>query len=247
MGFLRFLPVCAVALAGCLSTRARATVTIGIEAAGVASSSLTGYKLGVETLDTAPNGVPTLTFGNSGITATNSGFINIGQANVYGGAGGSGAFGTINGDTTISLSQAVNYFGIWGSALDGQNSVELYNNATLLGSFALQAILEASPGYSSAYKGNPFNGGDTGENFAFFNFTSDTAFNKIRLVQNSGGGFEFDNLTVGTISAAPEPATWAMLLFGFGAVGMTLRSERRMAGVSPHRLRVVPAQNPRQT
>jgi hypothetical protein len=210
--------------------QAGATVTVGIEAAGVASSTVVGYKLGVETLDSAPNGAPTLTFGNSGITGTSSNFINIGQANIYGGAGGTGAFGTINGDTTIGLSQAVNYFGIWGSALDGQNTVELYNNATLLGSFALQSLLQASPGYSSAYLGNPFNGGDAGENFAFFNFMSDTAFNKVRLVQNSGGGFEFDNLTVGTVSAAPEPVTWMMLLIGFGAIGAAMRSARRMPG-----------------
>jgi hypothetical protein len=230
MGFLRFLPACVAALAAGVAAQVGATVTVGIEAAGVASASVSGYNLSVDTLDAAPNGVPTVTFGNSGITGTNSGFINIGQANIYGGAGGAGSFGTVNGDATISLSQAVNYFGIWGSALDGQNTVELYNNATLLGSYALQALLQASPGYSSTYLGNPFNGGDTSENFAFFNFTSDTAFNKVRLVQNSGGGFEFDNLTIGPVSAAPEPGTWAMLLIGFGAVGAAMRSGRRRAG-----------------
>lgn len=209
------------------ATQAGAAVTIGIEAAGVASSTITGYNLYVETLDTVANGAPTLTFGNSGITGSDSGFINIGAANIYGGAGGTGSFGTVTGDTTITLSQSVTYFGLWGSALDGQNTVALYNNDTLIGSYALQSILESSAGYSSNYKGNPFNGGDAGENFAFFNFKSDAVFNKIKLIQNSGGGFEFDNLTVGLVSAAPEPSTWAMLLIGFGAIGYTLRFKQR--------------------
>jgi hypothetical protein len=35
-----------------------------------------------------------------------------------------------------------------------------------------------------------------------------------------------------TISTVPEPATWAMFLIGFGAIGWTLRSAR--AALSPH-------------
>ncbi|RYD93315.1 MAG: PEP-CTERM sorting domain-containing protein, partial [Sphingomonadales bacterium] len=141
-----------------------------------------------------------------------------------------GQFGTVQGDdATFQLSQAVNYFGLWGSALDGNNSVALYNNGALLGSFALQSVLQSSSGFNSGYYGNPFGGGNSGEMYAFFNFASDSAFNEVRLIQNGGGGFEFDNLTVGTkvVSAAPEPGTWAMLLFGFGMIGMALRGSRR--------------------
>ena len=32
-----------------------------------------------------------------------------------------------------------------------------------------------------------------------------------------------------TISAVPEPGTWALMLLGFGAIGLTLRSRRRPA------------------
>jgi hypothetical protein len=39
----------------------------------------------------------------------------------------------------------------------------------------------------------------------------------------------------GVIGQVPEPATWAMLLFGFGAVGATLRSRKSSAG---RRLRI---------
>lgn len=41
---------------------------------------------------------------------------------------------------------------------------------------------------------------------------------------NPNGGAFTGNVT---ISAVPEASTWAMMLLGFGAVGMTLRSRRR--------------------
>lgn len=213
-----------------IGTSADATVNISIEAAGATSTTLTGYQFGVANLDSAPNGLSTVSFAGTPVTgATTSGFINIYQANVYGGAGGTGSFGSVTGAATISLSNAVNYFGIWGSALDGQNTVALYSGATLLGSYALQNILESSSGFSNAYYGNPAGTGNGGEEYAFFNFRSDIAFDSVRLIQNSGGGFEFDNLTVGQVSAAPEPATWAMLLIGFGAIGAMMRSKRRLS------------------
>ncbi|WP_374649678.1 PEPxxWA-CTERM sorting domain-containing protein [Rhizorhabdus sp.] len=84
------------------------------------------------------------------------------------------------------------------------------------------------PGFNSGYYGNPSGGGNAGELYAFFNFASDSAFNRVQLIQNGGGGFEFDDLTVGTsvVSTAPEPATWAMFLMGFGLVGGFLRQRR---------------------
>ena len=36
---------------------------------------------------------------------------------------------------------------------------------------------------------------------------------------------EYDNL--GVIAAVPEPSTWGLMLFGFGAIGMSLRRRRR--------------------
>lgn len=216
------------ALGTCVSISAHAAVVVTVNAAGSAVANLAGYNFGVANLDNLSTGTPNYDFVGSSITgSTTSGWVNIGAANVYGGAGGTGQFGTIQGDpATIQLSQSVNYFGLWGSALDGNNSVALYNDNTLLGSYALQSLLQAQPNYSNAYYGNPFGGGNSGELYAFFNFTSDTAFNRVQLIQNGGGGFEFDNLTVGTkvVSAAPEPGTWAMLLLGFGLIGAALRT-----------------------
>ena len=44
-----------------------------------------------------------------------------------------------------------------------------------------------------------------------------------------GGGFELDNISLAAASAVPEPATWAMMLLGFGLIGSSLRTRRRSA------------------
>jgi len=225
-------------MGGPVAMPAAAAVIVSVNQAGSAAANLSGYNFYVDNLDSSTNGLPTLAFSGSSITGTRTdGFTNIGGANVYGGTGGTGLFATIQGGpSTYQLSQSVNYFGLWGSALDGNNSVELYDNDTLLGSYALQSVLQSSADFNSGYYGNPFAGGNAGELYAFFNFQSDTAFNRIQLVQDGGGGFEFDNLTVGSavVSTAPEPATWAMMLLGFGAIGMTLR-KRRLQSTMPRR------------
>lgn len=47
---------------------------------------------------------------------------------------------------------------------------------------------------------------------------------------SSGGGFaDFKQLRVTLASAVPEPATWAMMLFGLGAIGFASRRRRMVA------------------
>ncbi|MEQ1883228.1 MAG: PEPxxWA-CTERM sorting domain-containing protein [Burkholderiales bacterium] len=44
--------------------------------------------------------------------------------------------------------------------------------------------------------------------------------------------FKFSNLTVSGSSAVPEPATWAMMIFGFGMVGSAMRRRKVQTNVS---------------
>ena len=44
----------------------------------------------------------------------------------------------------------------------------------------------------------------------------------------SGGGGAFAGSVAFTAAAVPEPATWAMMIFGFGMVGYALRRRRKL-------------------
>ncbi|TRW17609.1 PEPxxWA-CTERM sorting domain-containing protein [Glacieibacterium frigidum] len=77
------------------------------------------------------------------------------------------------------------------------------------------------------------------QNFAFFGVTSDTAFTSFTL---SAAGLApagttpsivFDNLSFGTaVAAVPEPATWGLMIVGFGLVGAGMRKRRTLASAA---------------
>jgi hypothetical protein len=46
---------------------------------------------------------------------------------------------------------------------------------------------------------------------------------------DTGSGFTLDNIRLNATSSVPEPATWAMMLFGFGAVGFAMRRRKIVA------------------
>jgi hypothetical protein len=76
-------------------------------------------------------------------------------------------------------------------------------------------------------------GGTYGSTTAFSSTTGDfvAGTNTLTFVTiNSGGGpAGLDVAVSGTASAVPEPATWAMMLLGFGMIGMAVRSRRRQS------------------
>jgi hypothetical protein len=207
-----------IGLAAVAATPAAALVTVTPEAAGVQSSTRPGAT-NVVTFDALNHYIENYQASFGDLTATFDRLL-PGGANAYGGAYGSN-FVTVQDQTTISLSRPISYFGLWASALDGGNSVDLLFNGVSIG----LVDLTATP-LGAAYYGNPNNGADPGEKFAFFNLASDRQFNGVRLVQNGGGGFELDNATF-MQQPVPEPATWAMMLAGMALVGLVLRRRAR--------------------
>jgi hypothetical protein len=185
---------------------------------------------------------------NGTYTAGNAKGIQINAADQYGGAGGAGKYIAAFQNTPYSLTLSsdvpggVNYFGYWLSALDKGNYVTFYgSNGEKLFTFdpsdVIKAVnLSANP---SLYYGNPnsaFKGKDKSEPFIFLNFfDTNGTFSKIVFNEvNFGGGYESDNHTVGhyvtmgqgtqvkliqSVAGVPEPATWAMMLVGFAALG----------------------------
>jgi hypothetical protein len=60
---------------------------------------------------------------------------------------------------------------------------------------------------------------------AFFTFAPTETVTALRL-RSTGNAFEFDNISAAPV---PEPASWAMLIIGFGMIGAAMRRPRRNA------------------
>lgn len=94
-------------------------------------------------------------------------------------------------------------------------------DAPIIGFGADYSSVNSGSGIEFDIGGGIFDG-PTASN-GFFGFISDTAFSSITV---SGGNevHQFDDVTFG---AVPEPATWAFMIFGFGAIGGALRRNRK--------------------
>jgi hypothetical protein len=172
------------------------------------------------------------------IAGSYSGGITISNNYEWGGAGGTGYYPTVTKSSyTLTLTTSgglpgVNYFGLWFSALDGGNELQFYENSTLLYTFTptlFASLVGACPNASNAFCGNPNNGEDANEQFAFLNFYDETGyFNKIVFTETTTAGFESDNHTVGymdpvvptgtPIVPTPEPGSIVLLSIGMLAL-----------------------------
>ena len=232
------------------------TVSLESEMPGAQNSTSGFDAVGVEDFNNVGNGNGmnfVSSFGGSAFSGSYSDVMVI-PADQYGGANGTGSYPvtfTTSGysvDLSTNLPGGVTYFGFWLSALDGGNNVSFYSNNSLLFTFSASNARDFINGLpnAAAYYGNPnsqFAGRNTGEPYSFLNFYArgGTSFDRIVFAENpTGGGYESDNHTVGRwnrisgtiipvtggINAVPEPATWAMLLAGFGMVGVAARRRK---------------------
>lgn len=53
-------------------------------------------------------------------------------------------------------------------------------------------------------------------------------FDRLVFAANGGGGFQLDNVNLNA-GAVPEPATWAMMIGGFGLAGAAMRRRAKVA------------------
>lgn len=223
------------ALIAALGTPAMAGVVITLEAPGVSNTTQSFAESGVETFDNRATGANqsfTSNFGGtSGYTGDYSN-VQILSNDSWGGVENSQyAVSLGQGSSyTLELNKSADYFGFYLLALSAGNKMEFFNGDTSVLSLGYNDLLSY---LTPDYMGSPYPGQTGNEYFAFMNFNFDggDSYNKIVFSNSGTDGFESDNHTIG-ISAVPEPATWAMLILGFGMVGLTARRRRTASAIA---------------
>ena len=236
-------------LVGVSAPRADAGLVLSYNNPGVQASTVAGVT--TETFDSYSTGTYAVNGYSTAIGSFTSPGIAVVAANLYGGAGGTGnyfAIGAESGTTTatLALKGAEGYFGFWWSAADSGNSLAFYSGDQLLGTFSAASALSS---LSSAYNGNPNSkfSGNTGEKYAYLNFTgtNGTTFDRIVFTNaGTGTGFEADNFSILagstavsgnvvsngiTAASVPEPSSLAMVAVGGLIGGGTWLRRRRIA------------------
>ncbi len=207
---------------------AQAAIIFSFENAGIQQTSVPGVLT-----ENFNSGAPSSAIG----TYTNA---NVIPANIFGGAGGTGNYLTLNSSSTIvlNLNNPQKYFGLWWSAGDSNDLLSFYDGASFVASFTVGDII---PLLSPAYYGNP-NGGSPAVNepFAYLNFTANgtTSITRVEFTQtgNGSGGFESDNHSIfdrpidppGNPANVPDTGfTLALFSLSLGAIGLARRTSAR--------------------
>jgi hypothetical protein len=208
---MRHLLLAGIAVAG-FATAANAAVQTSFTPGG--SSPSAGFTV-IDTFDTL-----------AGVTVIG----NASKVIVQTGSNGSGAqpsnsapsgtkYLSVLGGGVAEISFGPNIVGFqfdWGS-------IDSYNRLTITSSVGTHVIVPGTVSFPNAANGNQFQPGTNG----LFNVvgTAGETFSKIRLESINTNSFEIDNLAV-KAGVVPEPATWAMLIAGFGLVGASMRRQR---------------------
>ena len=109
------------------------------------------------------------------------------------------------------------------------------SNANGVGGVGADYFYNSSPPFYTAFV--TFGDGSTSDyalntsgSGGYFGITSDLGIKSIDFGPSggttTGGSFAIDNLAIGTAGVVPEPATWAMMIMGFGAAGSMIRRRK---------------------
>ena len=170
-------------------------LNVSYGAAGDMATTLSSPAMVTESFDNIPQGPLTDQVTAVGYATVSGGSTGIYAASEIGGAGGTGNFISA-GDVTITLPVLECYVGFWWSAGNDTNYVQLLDDSdNVLATFDASNLVSALGNCwatNGPYCGNPANGGDAHELFAYVNMRLPIGFDKIRF---SGQGFEFDNVS----------------------------------------------------
>ena len=240
-----------IAAATIAAGSAQAGIVVTYENPGVTNTTADFDVVGVENFDGRPTGTggfATSFGGNGAISGVYSSGLQINSGDKYGGQGASNYAVTFSGGgytldlTSTANAAGVTYFGYYLPALDRGNMLELWSGGSKIFTFTPSDVLAAVSG-NPLYFGKPDapnQGQNNGQPYVFVNFfaTGGTAFDQVVFHESPQvGGYESDNHTVGyyktiTGNGVPEPATWAMMIMGFGAAGTAIRARRRQGALA---------------
>ena len=124
-----------------------------------------------------------------------------------------------HGSAMFTLGANYDYFGLFWGSLDTYNSINFFNDSTLLATFSGSTFV-------SSLQADGGQGNWNSNRYINFMLTDGMTYNGVELVSN-GFAFESDNHAYGNISSVPIPA--AIWLFGTGILGLIGFSKRRKA------------------
>ncbi len=137
--------------------------------------------------------------------------------------GDGSAFASVQANSSVSISGSTGYNGIslYLGSVDNYNSISVLNTAgQVIRSYTGSELLAFATPAGTA-------NGTTSYRITFVRGANDVAFGGLAVQSTTSNAAEFDNL----VFAVPEPSTWALMLAGFGMVGMSMRARRRRTSV----------------
>ncbi|MEH2419204.1 Npun_F0296 family exosortase-dependent surface protein [Nostoc sp.] len=223
--------------------------TVSIENAGVQNAQLSNLvNAHVQNFDGQTQGYTTGFQSNDGTTNVGS-YKNtlIQNADQYGGAGGTGKYFDVNANisgqtlSTLNLTTAQSYFGLWWSAGDANNVLTFLSQGKVVQTITTADVVSyiGKLANKASYYGNPNSPTqNTGEPYAFINFYDVAGtFDQVQFTNIGGTGFESDNHTVATgyksivgdvvTKAVPESSS-LLGVFVIGFVGAASVLTRRV-------------------
>ena len=122
---------------------------------------------------------------------------------------------------TIQSGFELTSFSAYLGSLDDYNSISFLSNGSTVQTYSGNQLAQFAAGHNADHSTT------SGDSNARFFFTFDAADDITQVLFHSNGrAFEFDNFAASFISTVPEPATWAMMILGFGFIGFMMRSNR---------------------
>ncbi|GGB37145.1 hypothetical protein GCM10011380_28190 [Sphingomonas metalli] len=123
--------------------------------------------------------------------------------------------------TSNAASRGYDLISLYLGSVDDYNSISVLNTAGVaIATYTGQQLLNFAVPAGTA-------NGTTSYRITFTRSAGDVAFGGLSVTSNRDNAAEFDNL----VFAVPEPSTWALMLAGFGMVGMAMRARRRRTSV----------------